>query len=155
MRKRKDLKNIIIRLSDLPIIFGLMITIDCISSFCGLVQDAGPIYGHAVTLHSHSHSAQLWVNVSVIAVIPCIQPSPPLPLYCHSFPQSYSSQKQTSRQPPSPFHYQNHNPVCPHQDKELTTRNISCWKPSLLSCSLCFFYLFRNLFQLDIYSCST
>lgn len=44
-----DLKNIIIRPSDLPIIFGLMITIDCISSFCGLVQDADPIYGHAVT----------------------------------------------------------------------------------------------------------
>lgn len=32
-----------------PIIFGLMITINCISAFCGLVQDAGPMYGHAMT----------------------------------------------------------------------------------------------------------
>lgn len=32
----------------MPIVFGLIITFDCISSFCGLAHDVGPTYGQAM-----------------------------------------------------------------------------------------------------------
>lgn len=44
----EDLQNIITRPRDLPIVFGLMITIDCISFFCGLIHDTGFPYDHAI-----------------------------------------------------------------------------------------------------------
>lgn len=45
-----------------------MIAIDCVSSFCGLVHDAGPTYGHAVTLNIVISYGQC-INVIVTGVV--------------------------------------------------------------------------------------
>lgn len=45
-----------------------MIAIDCISFFCGLVQDTGPIYGRAVTLNIVISYGQC-INVIVTGVV--------------------------------------------------------------------------------------
>lgn len=153
------MKNITTRPRDLPIIIRHIITIDCVSSFCGLVHVEGLTYGHAMILHVVLSCGEC-INMTVTGVnlakyctkelgpdedkdnllkpASCIQLLSSITLYCHFFTPKvfFRGSKQLALPTPLLVH--------PHQDKELTSRNITLvW---LLCCSLCFFYLFGNLF---------
>lgn len=63
----RNLKNIITRPRDLLIIIGLMMTIDCVSSFCGLVHVEGLTYGHAIILRIVLSCGEC-INITVTGV---------------------------------------------------------------------------------------